>query len=56
MARLNRGTIRQAGSKNVKLVDYFDALSATDLSDGTHPKRRGYARMEWALSRVVNPF
>lgn len=58
VARLDAGIIELAHAKHVRLIDYFDALDGSPavFSDGTHLKRRGYARMEWALLRVLNPF
>ncbi len=58
VVRLNAGISRLAQDQGVKLVDYYDPLTGQpqDFSDGTHLKRRGYARMEWALLQTTNPF
>jgi lysophospholipase L1-like esterase len=58
VARLNAGIALLAPEQGVTLVDYYDTLNGEpqDFSDGTHLKRRGYARMEWALLQVTNPF
>jgi len=55
---LNAGIVRLAEAKGVKVVDYYEALEGHPdaYSDGTHLKRKGYLRMEWALVRVENPF
>lgn len=51
---LNTAVIALAASKQVKLVDYYDALinQPSCFSDGTHLKRRGYLRMEVALLKT----
>jgi len=52
--RLNAAIVALAASKQVKLVDYYDALlnHPSCFSDGTHLKRRGYLRMEVALLKA----
>lgn len=55
--RLNAAIVVLALSKQVKLADYYDALldHQSCFSDGTHLKRRGYLRMEFALLKVEDP-
>lgn len=55
---LNAQIAQLASTRGLKLVDYYDALNGhpSGYSDGIHLKRRNYWRMEWALTRVVNPF
>jgi lysophospholipase L1-like esterase len=56
--RLNSAITALARAKNVKQIDYYDALlnHQSSYSDGTHLKRRGYLRMELALVETQNPF
>jgi lysophospholipase L1-like esterase len=56
--RLNTAILALATARHVKLVDYYDALlnHPACFSDGTHLKRRGYLRMEFALWHAENPF
>jgi lysophospholipase L1-like esterase len=58
VAALNRGIVELGRTKGVNVVDYYDTLNGQpqDFSDGVHLKRRGYARMEWELVKVANPF
>ncbi len=56
--RLNSAIIALASARQVQLADYYDALlnHKSCFSDGTHLKRRGYLRMEYALLQVDNLF
>lgn len=56
--RLDQGIVRLAAAKRVDHVDFYAALKDHEdaYSDGTHLKRRGYLRMEWALLRTDDPF
>ena len=55
---LNAGIVRLAAQRNVTVIDYARALGGRPdvYSDGVHLKRRGYARMEWALVKADHPF
>jgi len=55
---LNRQIVALADARQVKLVDYYDALNGHPhaYSDGVHLKRSGYLRMELALLKEELPF
>jgi lysophospholipase L1-like esterase len=55
---LNRRIVALARERNLKLVDYYDALAGHTYfeSDGIHMRRLGYVAMESALVRASNPF
>ena len=55
---LNRRIVQLAQSRQLPLVDYYDAIGnhRSYSSDGVHMKRRGYLAMEVALVHASNPF
>ncbi len=55
---LDGAIVQLAARRKIAVVDYASALGGHPevYSDGVHLKRRGYARMEWALLRADTPF
>ena len=55
---LNRAIVQLAASHHYKLVDYYTPLASHPnyFSDGVHPNRRGYLKMEAALLRQLHPY